>query len=115
MKNIVVLGLFFISFISISLSGTQKDVKFQNQETIIIYGSDTCHYCLDTKTYLKESGIGFIYFDVDVNLEKQREMIEKLKKANISLSNLSLPVIDKKGEIFTNGDNFDKFLQKIIE
>ena len=88
---------------------------FQENKTIIVYGSDTCHYCIDTKTYLKEKKVNFIYFDVDVNIEKQQEMLVKLQKANISIETLTLPVIDKKGELFTNGDDFDAFLKRIIK
>lgn len=87
----------------------------QEQKTIIVYGSDTCHYCTDTKTYLKGKKVKFIYFDIDVNLEKQQEMLNKLIKANIDISSLSLPVIDKGGEIFTNGKDFDAFLKRIIK
>jgi hypothetical protein len=42
-------------------------------------------------------------------------MLAKLKKANISLNNLGIPVIDKYGEIFTNNANFDDFLKKLIQ
>ncbi|MFH4964622.1 glutaredoxin family protein [Gaetbulibacter sp. M235] len=102
---------FTLSFFLISLNAN----IFQEKKTIIVYGSDTCHYCIDTKAYLKEKKVAFIYFDVDVNLEKQQEMIAKLQKAKIDISSLSLPVIDKKGEIFTNGEDFDKFLKRIIQ
>ena len=88
---------------------------FNQTNTIIIYGSDTCHYCLDTKTYLISKKIDFEYYDIDQNKIKLDEMLSKLKKANISLSNLSLPVIDKDGVIFTNNIEFEVFLQKIIE
>lgn len=80
---------------------------------IIIYGSDTCHYCLDTKTYLKKKKIDFIYYDVDVNLLKQREMLIKLQKAGISVDNLSLPVVDLYGKLVMNSDDFENFLNKL--
>ena len=41
--------------------------------------------------------------------------LEQPKKANISLNNLGIPVIDKYGEIFTNNANFDDFLKKLIQ
>ena len=89
--------------------------QFQEKEEIIVYGSDTCHYCIDTKEFLNKNKIKFVYYDVDLNIEKQTEMVEKLKKAKISLSNLNLPVIDKQGEIFTNSEDFEAFLHKIKE
>lgn len=82
---------------------------------IIVYGSDTCHYCMDTKNFLKVNNIKFVYFDVDVNIDKQKEMIAKLKAANIALSNLMLPVVDKGGSIFINNYKFEEFLSKLLE
>jgi len=96
--------------VSDSFTKTKKELK-----NIIIYGSDTCHYCLDTKAYLKERKIDFIYYDVDVNLVKQREMLIKMQKAGISTDNLSLPVIHKSGTLFMNSGDFDKFLKRLIE
>ena len=87
---------------------TQKELK-----KMIVYGSDTCHYCIDTKAYLKEKNIDFIYYDVDINLVKQREMIIKLQKAGISLDNLSLPVADLNGKLIMNGYDFEAFLKKL--
>jgi glutaredoxin 3 len=107
--------IFILSTLNMNAQVSSKKSKELSEVKIIVYGSDTCHYCIDTKAYLKEKHIDFIYFDVDVNLEKQQEMLVKLQKANISIETLSLPVIDKKGEIFTNGNDFDKFLKKIIK
>ncbi|MGB5419777.1 glutaredoxin domain-containing protein [Algibacter sp.] len=87
---------------------SQKDLK-----KIIVYGSDTCHYCIDTKAYLKEKKIDFIYYDVDVNLLKQREMLIKMQKAGLSADNLSLPVVDLYGKLIMNGANFEDFLKKL--
>lgn len=112
MKHISIILIFIVTSLCCF---AQKNNTVLQQKSIIIYGSDSCHYCLDTKAYLKEKNIAFIYFDVDVNIEKQKEMIIKLQKANISLDNLSLPVIDKKGELFTNAENFEKFLERIIK
>lgn len=89
---------------------TEKELK-----RLIIYGSDTCHYCIDTKAYLKERKVDFIYYDVDVNLVKQREMVVKIQKAGMSLDNLSLPVIEKNGNLLMNNGDFDTFLKGLID
>ena len=112
MKYLVLLIVFFVSLVS-SWQDLNNNTKFQIQDKIIVYGSDTCHYCLDTKAYLKERKIDFIYYDVDVNLLKQREMLVKMQKANIPVDNLSLPVIDKNGKLFMNSGNFDAFLKQL--
>lgn len=87
---------------------SQKELK-----KMIVYGSDTCHYCIDTKAYLKERKIDFIYYDVDVNLLKQREMLIKIQKAGLSLDNLSLPVIYLSGKLLMNSNDFESFLKKL--
>ena len=113
MKYLAFTFLFFITLIS------QKKLLsvdfFQEQKIIIVYGSDTCHYCTETKEYLKEKKVKFIYFDVDVNIEKQQEMLVKLQKANISIETLILPVVDKKGVLITNGEDFEAFKKIIIK
>ncbi|KAA5827781.1 glutaredoxin family protein [Algibacter amylolyticus] len=85
----------------------------ENLKKIIVYGSDTCHYCIDTKAYLKSKKIDFTYYDVDVNLLKQREMVIKLQKAGISLDNLSLPIVDLYGKLIMNNTDFEDFLKKL--
>ena len=106
----------FLFFIALSSNAKLlSDDVFQEQKIIIVYGSDTCHYCTDTKAFLKEKNVKFVYYDVDVNLEKQQEMLNKLIKASIDVSSLSLPVIDKGGELFINGKDFSVFLKRIIE
>ena len=113
MKYLAFTFLFFLTLNN--YTKLLSDDWVQEQKTIVVYGSDTCHYCTDTKAFLKERKVKFVYFDVDVNLGKQQEMLNKLIKANIDISSLSLPVIDKDGELFTNGKDFDAFLKRVIQ
>ena len=107
--------LFLLLAIHTSAQVQKTTVDSKKPTKIIVYGSDTCHFCIDTKAYLKAHDVAFVYYDVDVNLPKQNEMILKLTKAKIDVSQLSLPVIDKDGEVFTNSTDFEKFLEKIIQ
>jgi len=112
----VIIASFQFGFAQVPRSTSQNfALKAETEKNVIIvYGSDTCHYCIDTKQYLKENKINFIYFDVDVNLEKQKEMVVKLQKAGVDISNLSLPVIDKKGTLYKNNPaQFKAFLKAI--
>ena len=93
----------------------QTTTKSEPVKTIIIYGSPDCHYCTASKNLLIEHKIPFVFFDIDTNKAALNEMLAKLKKANISLNNLGIPVVDKYGEIFTNNANFDDFLKKLIQ
>ncbi len=96
-------------------SSQNKDVKNNQSTTILIYGSDTCHYCVDTKKFAEEHQLKFIYFDIDKDEKALKEMLIKLRQNNISTSNLNLPVVDKNGLVFTNEIDFSSFLKKLIE
>ena len=114
MKYIILPFLFLLNF------NSQKHIlgveKFQKPIDIFVYGSDTCHYCLSTKTFLKNKNIDFIYYDVDVNLDKQKEMILKLQNAGIPLDAIVLPIVDLRGTIKVNDvANFEDFLNRLTE
>jgi glutaredoxin len=71
---------------------------------------------VDTKLFLKEKQVDFTYYDVDVNFEKQKEMVSKLQKAGIPLDAIALPVVDLKGNlIMNNTEDFDGFLKGLIK
>lgn len=83
---------------------------------VIVYGSDTCHYCMDTKAFLRDKKVPFVYYDVDVNLDKQKEMILKLQNAGIPLDAIVLPIVDLRGTIKVNDvANFEDFLNRLTE
>ncbi|MGB6269920.1 MAG: glutaredoxin family protein [Olleya sp.] len=95
-------------------SNNSKDAaKAETNNVIIVYGSYTCHYCIDTKSFLEEHKIPFKFFDIDNNEVALQEMLNKLRKANIDVSDLKIPVIDKHGEVFTNNIKFEDFLNKL--
>ena len=100
-----------------SFCNAQNAVNNTNElkkEVIIVYGSDSCHSCLKTKAFLKDIKVKFTYYDIDVNKEKEQEMLVKLQQNNISIYTLNLPVIDNKGDIFLNKGNLKEFL-KVLE
>lgn len=110
MKHLIIAILLFSSFKNIAqeVVHQKKEIK---KEKMIVYGSDSCHSCLDTKAFLKEKNIKFTYYDIDVNKAKEQEMLVKLHKANIPTYTLSLPVIDNKGDVFLNQGNLKEFLK----
>lgn len=113
---ILIITLGEVSFGQAIKSDSRDEVASQKKsKKMIIYGSDTCHYCIDTKSFLKEKKIDFIYYDVDVNLLKQREMLIKVQKSGMSVDNLSLPVIHKNDTLFMNSGDFDAFLKRLID
>ena len=108
MKNLIIISFLFL--ISPS-NNTLKTIQQTKKEKIIVYGSDSCHSCLDTKAFLREKQIQFTYYDIDINKEKEQEMLVKLKKNNIPIHSLSLPVVDNKGDVFLNQGNLKEFFK----
>ena len=103
-------------FVNLGFTQDLNDGHITSNEAsskIIVYGSDTCHYCIDTKTYLKKHNVSFVYYDIDQNKAKELEMVTKLRKNNIPLNNLSLPVVEIKGEILMNKGDFNTFLKQL--
>ena len=45
-------------------------------KTVKIYSTPTCVYCNMAKDFLKENKVKYEDFDVRVNLEKRKEMVE---------------------------------------
>ncbi|WP_309613813.1 glutaredoxin family protein [Flavobacterium sp.] len=114
-KSACLLFLFMLFFNANALAqeNKTKDETKPEKAVMIVYGSDECHHCTDTKKYLKENNIEFLFYDIDKSQEALKEMLFKLKKANVSSNNLSIPVIDKQGVIFTNNIPFEEFLKKL--
>jgi glutaredoxin len=83
------------------------------EKIIIIYGSADCHYCVDTKAYLEQRKIPYIFHDIDRDTQALREMLGKLKEAGMPTYGLSIPVVDKFGELFMNNLPFEDFLKKL--
>jgi len=44
---------------------------------IKIYSTPTCHFCHMAKDFFKEKDVEFEDFDVSVDLDKRKEMLEK--------------------------------------
>ena len=99
MKHFIIIVLLFTSLLSNAQTVVHQN-KESKKEKMIVYGSDSCHSCLDTKAFLKEKNIKFTYYDIDVNKAKEQEMLVKLQRNNISIQTLSLPVVDHKGDVF---------------
>ncbi len=110
MKKIIY--LLFLIFGFFSANAQQKNTK-PVVNKVIIYGSDECHHCIDTKAFLTQNNFSFEFFDIDKNPEALKEMLTKLRNAKISTQNLGIPVVDKNGVIYMNNGVFEEFLQKL--
>ncbi len=59
---------------------------------VVIYSTPTCPYCKRAKEYLSQKGISYIDYNVAVDREKAKEMIQKSGQ-------MGVPVIMIDGEI----------------
>ncbi len=64
---------------------------------ITIYSTPTCHFCHMAKDWLTENKVPFTDYDVQTNIEKRQEMVEKS-------GGMAVPVIDIDGEIIIGFD-----------
>ncbi len=46
-------------------------------KNVTIYTTNTCHFCHMAKEFFKEKGIAYTEKNVEMDMEAQREMIEK--------------------------------------
>ena len=64
---------------------------------IIVYGTETCPYCVHAKEFLDKHKIEYGYFSVDKDEKAAHEMIEKSGQTGV-------PVIDIDGTIIIGFD-----------
>ena len=69
MKHLALIFFFLLTCHNVLAQVNSADSK--PQKTIIVYGSDTCHYCTDTKAFLEGKKVKYVVYDVCVNLEKK--------------------------------------------
>ena len=50
---------------------------------VVIYSTPTCPYCKRAKDYLTQKGIPFTDYNVAVDRDKAREMIQKSKQMGV--------------------------------
>ena len=61
-------------------------------KSVKVYSTPTCPYCKMTKQFLDEKGIKYENYDVSLDRQKAKEMVDKSGQ-------MGVPVIDIEGEI----------------
>jgi len=64
---------------------------------VIVYSTTTCPFCVMVKDWLKEKNVEYSDFNVGLDQEKAKEMMEKSGQ-------MGVPVIDIEGEIIIGFD-----------
>ncbi|MEI8339543.1 MAG: glutaredoxin family protein [bacterium] len=72
---------------------------------IEIYSTPTCYYCVLAKDFMKKKGIAFTEYNVGMDLEKRKEMVE------IS-GQMGVPVVKIDSEVFV-GFNEELLKEKL--
>lgn len=62
-----------------------------------VYSTSTCPWCDKVKEYLNSKGISYVNYNVQEDLEKAKEMIEKSGQRGV-------PVLDIEGNIIIGFD-----------
>lgn len=62
-----------------------------------IYSTPTCHFCHMAKDFLTSKGIPYEDFDVAMDLDKRKEMVEKSGQ-------MGVPVVSIDGELIVGFD-----------
>jgi glutaredoxin 3 len=72
---------------------------------VVIYSTPTCHYCGEAKAFFKEHGISYTEYDVQSDLAKRKEMVQRSGQ-------MGVPVIyiDDKLVMGFDEDKLRKFL-----
>ena len=65
--------------------------------TIKVYSTPTCPYCIKVKQYLKENSMDFEDIDVSSNPDKAQEMVDKSGQ-------MGVPTLDINGTIIVGFD-----------
>jgi glutaredoxin-like YruB-family protein len=68
-----------------------------NDKKIVIYATSTCPYCKKAKAFLDENKLVYEYYDVGLDAEKRKEMLDKSGQ-------MGVPVIDINGKIIVGFD-----------
>ena len=66
-------------------------------KNVIIYSTPTCVYCNMAKSFFKTNGVTYNDFNVAIDLDKRKEMIDKTGQ-------MGVPVIDIGGEVVVGFD-----------
>jgi len=77
-------------------------------DPIKLYGRETCGLCLSMRKKLDQAGIPYIFYDVDVDKAKNREMWNKIRESNHGSSgSVRFPIVDIYGLILIS-PSFDE-------
>jgi len=64
-----------------------------NQKTVAIYSTPTCHFCQAAKAFFAEKNVEYTNFDVSTDTAKRQEMIEMTGQMGVPVIKIGDDVI----------------------
>lgn len=77
------------------------------ENSVVVYSTQTCPYCVMAKRYLSEKGVAYTDYDVGSDQAKAFEMLRKSGQ-------MGVPVLDVNGSVIVGFDRpaIDRALRK---
>jgi len=75
----------------------EQEGKSGKGQSVIVYSTRTCPYCVMAKRYLSEKGVEYIDYDVGADQRRAFEMVQKSGQ-------MGVPVLDINGYIIVGFD-----------
>ena len=71
-------------------------------DQVVIYGSNSCSHCIDLKKDLDSVKIEYTFYDVELDKEKEKEMVDLLNKYK-SDGYVRFPLVEVNSRQLING------------
>jgi glutaredoxin len=71
-------------------------------DEITLYGSATCGPCRALRENLENAGATYVFYNVDSDASKKKEMWRKIKSSYPGIKSVKFPVVDIYGMILIN-------------
>jgi len=79
--------------------GGREEARRQ-MANVLLYSTSTCPHCKSLKKYLDEKGVAYTDYDVAVDADKRKEMVEKSGQ-------MGVPVLDIDGRVIAGFEKAD--------
>ncbi|OGI88455.1 NrdH-redoxin [Candidatus Nomurabacteria bacterium RIFCSPLOWO2_01_FULL_33_24] len=65
----------------------------EGQKEVLIYTTPTCQYCVKAKSFFNDNNIWYQEFNVAVDIEKRREMVEKSGQMGVPVISINKEIV----------------------
>ena len=72
---------------------TENNLENSSENIVEIFSTPTCHFCHLAKDWFTEKGVKFVGYDVSVDLEKRKEMVEMTGQMGVPVIKVGNDVI----------------------